>query len=100
MTHAALVALVLTGSLVTAFITWAFLLFSGALTAGELTARRCMWLLEIWMVVALGGFYVLTAKTPTERKLWEVTLGIIIAAWIFRGARARLARRKEQRTHL
>ena len=96
MTPATVVALVLVGSLATAWITWSFLLFSGALISGDRIARRCLRMLEIWMVVALGGFYVLRAKSPTERKLVLLVIGLMIATWLIQHARRLQARRRSQ----
>ena len=93
MTHAAVVAMLLAGSLITAFITWAFLVFSGAATSQEPIAHRCLRLLEIWMWVALGAFYALVAKGSMERKLWLVVVALGITVWMFRHGRSLLARR-------
>ena len=74
------------------FITLAFAWYAGSVMSVDAKVRRRVQVVEVLMGLATLALGAATAQNASERKLFLITIAVIAAAWLFRGARLLLIR--------
>ncbi len=89
------IAAVIVGCLAAAgFITLAAAWYAGSSMSVDASVRRRVQLVEALMGFAILSFSAATSQNARDRKLALVLIGVIVAAWMFRGAKLLLTRRR------
>jgi hypothetical protein len=88
-------AAVIVGGLAAAgFVTLATAWYARSLMSADANVRRRVQLVEALMGFAMLSLWAATAQNARERKLALMLIGVIAAAWLFRGAKLLLTRRR------
>jgi len=78
----------------TGLISWAIVWGVRSSMSEESAVRRRFRAAEVVMSLAIAALSAATAQNAKERKLAVLVIGFVMAAWLFRGAKLLLDRRK------
>jgi hypothetical protein len=77
-------------------ITWFFVWFARASTSDDSTVRRRLRFVEVLMSLGIVALSALSAEKANDPKIAVTIIGLIIIAWLFRGAQLLLSTGKAQ----